>query len=111
VRRVFSEIVGIAAPSGARSVGVPIDAPSSAQISRVDAEDEVIRRSVTNALLDLDARENAEIRVLVDDGVVRLTGSVPTWQGNSSRVYATRSVAGVRSILNQLRVVTPHAGV
>ena len=76
-----------------------------------DAEDDVIRRGVTRALLDLDARENADIRVLVADGVVRLTGSVPTWEGNSSRVHATRSLTGVRSILNELRVVTVNAGV
>jgi len=57
---------------------------------------------VENALRDLDARANAEIRVQVKDGVVRLTGSVPTWQGNDSRVSAARSVTGVRSIINSL---------
>jgi len=43
--------------------------------------------------------------VRVTEGVVWLTGSVPTWQGNSSRLDAARSVTGVRSIINELRVV------
>jgi len=107
VRRVFSEIEApdaIAAPSGARQVGIPIEVVSSVQDDPVDAEDDVIRLGVKRALNDLDARENADIHVLVKDGVVWLTGSVPTWQGNSSRVYAVRSVTGVRSIMNGLRV-------
>ena len=49
------------------------------------------------------------IHVQVKDGVVRLTGSAPTWEGNASRVYATRSVTGVRSIINGLCPLGPTA--
>ena len=73
----------------------------------VDAEDDVIRRGVKRALVDLDARGNAEIQVRVKDGVVWLSGSVPTWEGNSARLHAARSVTGVRSINNGVRVVAP----
>jgi osmotically-inducible protein OsmY len=76
----------------------------------VDREDDVIRRGVTRALADLDARDSVEIRVVVLDGVVWLSGNVPTWQGNSSRMYAVRSVNGVRSIVNSLRVVPQSDG-
>ena len=101
VRGVFSQIDadrGIAPPSGAGLVGVYSGTRSKASSGPGDAEDDVIRQSVTKALLDLDARQNADIRVSVTDGVVRLTGTVPAWDGNSSRMHAARSVTGVRSI-------------
>jgi len=111
VRAVFSQIEGTASPSGAELTGVAIGNGSYPRHDATNAEDDVIRRGVTRALLDLDAQENADVRVLVADGVVRLTGSVPTWEGNASRMHAARSVKGVRSILNELRVVTVNAGI
>jgi hyperosmotically inducible periplasmic protein len=112
VRRVFSEIEPMPDfPSvpGARPVQIPIEAGGSIQHDPAGAQDDVIRRDVQKALNDLDARENADIRVRVADGVVWLTGSVPTWQGNSSRLDAARAVTGVRSIINELRVVASNA--
>jgi|KBSSwiStaDraftv2_1062776.scaffolds.fasta_scaffold96365_4 hypothetical protein len=67
--------------------------------------DDAIRRGVERALSDLDTGDNGDIRVRVADGVVWLTGSVPTWQGTAARLHATRSVTGVRSIMNELRLV------
>jgi len=111
VRAVFSQIEALVAPSEGGLAEISNGNGSYPRHDAQGAQDDVIRRGVTRALLDLDARENADIRVLVTDGVVRLTGSVPTWEGNASRVHATRSVTGVRSILNELRVVTANAGV
>jgi osmotically-inducible protein OsmY len=103
VRRVVSRVRvlnAIAVPPAS----TPIDLSSPVTSTTMDAEDDEIRRAVEEALLDLDARENANIRVSVKDGVVWLTGSVPTWQGNNDRLHATRSVPGVRSIVNELQV-------
>jgi osmotically-inducible protein OsmY len=108
VRRVYSEIDAqraIVAPSEARHAGIPVEAASTIGRKTVDAEDDTIRVSVMRALTDLDALGNAGIRVMVKDGVVWLNGSVPTWEGNSSRLHAVRSVTGVRSINNSVRVV------
>jgi osmotically-inducible protein OsmY len=107
VRKVFSEIYAydaVAAVSGAIPVSVPVEAGSLVRREPVGPQDDAIRRGVEAALDDLDARENADIRVRVTDGVVWLSGSVPAWQGNSSRLDAARSVTGVRSIINELRV-------
>jgi osmotically-inducible protein OsmY len=109
VRRVVSKIVD-AYPSATGLVGVVIGDRPPAPSSAIDAGDDAIRRGVTNALLDLDARGNADVRVVVTDGVVRLQGTVPSWKGNSSRLHATRSVTGVRSIFNELRPLTVNAG-
>jgi len=111
VRRVLSRIVTDnenPAQSEAGQVGAPVAAMSSRPRNPVGAEDDVIRRGVTNALNDLDARENADVHVMVKDRVVWLSGTVPAWDGNSSRMYAARSVVGVRSIMNGVRVVGPH---
>ena len=82
-------------------------APAAAdQAAPVDAGDDAIRRGVERALSDLE--DTGGIRVRVEGGVVWLTGSVPVWQGNASRLYATRSVTGVRSIMNELQIVAPN---
>jgi len=110
VRAVFSQIQGITALAEVGLTEASSGNRSYPRYDAVNAADDVIRRGVTRALLDLDTKENAEIRVFVTDGVVRLTGRVPTWEGNDSRVHAARSVTGVRSILNELRVVSMNAG-
>jgi osmotically-inducible protein OsmY len=107
VRRVFSEIEAvdaIGAPNGTITAGGPMEVAPSIRPVPIVAQDEVIRRGVKSALNDLDARENAAVDVRVKDGIVWLSGSVPTWQGNSSRLDAARSVTGVRSVINELRI-------
>jgi hyperosmotically inducible protein len=87
--------------------GLPVDVaqPDLVQTDRL-LDDEEIRRNVQSALLDLDPQENAGVRVSVREGVVRLSGVVPSWQGNDARLHATRSVPGVRTIVNEVQVGT-----
>ena len=96
-----------AAPSTTGNVEIPSGAAASVRCDPTDIEDDAIRRGVERALSDLDARANADIHVRVKDGIVWLIGSVPAWQGNDARLSATRSVSGVRSIVNSLRVDAP----
>lgn len=70
-----------------------------------NGSDDAIRRGVERALSARAANDSAGIQVLVKDGTVWLSGSVATWQGNDSRIHDVRSVTGVRSIVNRLRVV------
>ena len=93
--------------SGVKRVDNQIEVVSSANHDVVQARDEVIQESVKKILNDRGEQENANIGVEVKNGVVRLTGTVPTWQRNLSAVYAARSVAGVRSIHNELTVEAP----
>ncbi|HET9300395.1 MAG TPA: BON domain-containing protein [Candidatus Polarisedimenticolaceae bacterium] len=65
-------------------------------------EDDEIRRQVQAAILDLDREENAGVVVTVRDGVVWLTGTVGTWDGNDARLHAARSIPGVRTIVNEV---------
>ena len=71
---------------------------------QVQAKDEGIREDVEKTLTARGDQDNAAIGVEVSNGVVRLTGKVPTYERSLSAVYAARSVAGVRSVRNELKV-------
>jgi len=93
--------------SGVKRVENQIEVVSSANHDLVQARDEEIQEGVKKALNDRGEQENASISVEVKNGVVRLTGAVPTWQRNLSAVYVARSVTGVRSVRNELTVDAP----
>jgi len=95
--------------AGVKSVENQIEVVSSARQDMVQARDEEIQEGVKQALKDRGDQENASIGVEVKNGVVRLTGTVPTWQRNLSAVYVARSVTGVRSVRNELKVETQTA--
>ena len=77
--------------------------------SSVQARDEEIQQGVEESLNDRGEQENADIDVEVKNGVVRLTGTVSTWQDNLSAVFVARSVTGVRSVRSELKVETRNA--
>lgn len=95
--------------AGVKRVDNQIEVVSSARQEMVQARDEEIQEGVKKALKDAGDQENASIGVEVKNGVVRLTGTVPTWQRNLSAVYVARSVTGVRSVRNDLKVETGTA--
>jgi osmotically-inducible protein OsmY len=68
-------------------------------------QDALIRLDVQAALESLPGRDSENVHVRVNNGVVRLTGTVPTEQGISSRAFAAGSVTGVTSVIDELRVV------
>ena len=92
--------------SGVKSVENQLEVVSSAKQDLVQARDEEIQTGVMKTLTDRGDQENAHISVEVSNGVVRLTGTVPSWQRNLSAVYSARSVTGVRSVRNELKIET-----
>jgi hyperosmotically inducible protein len=96
--------------SGVKRVENQIEVVSSAKHEMVEARDEEIQEGVKKALKDRGDQEEANIGVEVKNGVVRLTGTVPSWQRNLSAVYVARSVTGVRSVRNELRVENAATG-
>ena len=95
--------------AGVKRVENQIEVVSAAKQDMVQARDEEIQEGVKKALKDRGEQENAAIDAQVENGVVRLTGTVPTWQRNLSAVYVARSVAGVRSIRNEMTVNPTNA--
>jgi osmotically-inducible protein OsmY len=92
VGRVFSEI-------GALEVVSPVLHDAA------DRDDAVVLLGVESALQNLPGRDSDNVHVHAKDGVVRLTGTVPTAEGNASRIFAAGSVTGVASVISEMRVV------
>jgi len=95
--------------SGVKRVENRLEVVPPARHDLIQARDEDIRQGVETSLNARDEQENAGIAVEVQDGVVRLTGTVSTWQGNLSAIYLARSVTGVRSVRSELKVETRNA--
>src|SRR6266850_951701 len=70
----------------------------------VKARDRELERAVREALKDRLEPTDASIDVDVKRGVVRLTGTVPTQAQRRTAALSARSVAGVKSVREALRV-------
>ncbi|HET8948267.1 MAG TPA: BON domain-containing protein [Candidatus Polarisedimenticolia bacterium] len=95
--------------SGVKHVENNLEIVTQERQDVVQAKDEEVQENVKKALKDRGDQENASIGVEVSNGVVRLTGKVPTWERSLSAVYSARSVQGVRSVRNDMTVETQQA--
>ena len=95
--------------SGVKKVENKLEIVTAQQQNSVQARDEELQEDVKKALKDRGDQENASIGVEVSNGVVRLTGKVPSWERSLSAVYSARSVQGVRSVRNDMTVETQQA--
>src|SRR5213083_878846 len=73
----------------------------------VKAHDDRVERAVRKALESRPELSDARIDVDVRNGVARLTGTVPTEQQRLTAALAARSVTGLKSIHDDLRVSRP----
>ena len=95
--------------SGVKRVENKLEIVDTGRQDTVQAKDEELQENVKKALNDRGDQENASIGVEVSNGVVRLTGKVPSWERSLSAVYSARSVHGVRSVRNDMTVETQQA--
>jgi osmotically-inducible protein OsmY len=72
--------------------------------SRVDTDDDAIQRRIEQALYDDPFFNRHQIRVQVEDGVVRLTGRVPSERERAAAEDIALSVEGVEDVDNDLIV-------
>jgi osmotically-inducible protein OsmY len=96
---------GMALTPVANRVDVPVEVVPTAPRTPDYSADDAIRLAVEHAIYNLDDPANLNVHVRVRDGVVVLVGSVPTARGDSERLDAVRSVPGVRSVVNAVRLV------
>src|SRR2546422_6281852 len=73
----------------------------------VKAHDDRVERAVRKALESRPELSDARIDVEVRNGVARLTGTVPTEQQRLTAALAARSVTGLKSVHDDLRVSRP----
>jgi hyperosmotically inducible protein len=95
--------------SGVKRVENKLEIVTAQQQNSVQARDEEVQENVKKVLKDRGDQDNASIGVEVSNGVVRLTGKVPSWERSLSAVYSARSVQGVRSVRNDMTVETQQA--
>lgn len=84
-----------------RGVRAVVDEIDVAPPARSDAD---IREDVKAALHDDPAAESYEVRVSVEDAVVRLRGPVDSWAERRLAADVVRGVRGVRSVENDIMV-------
>jgi len=85
---------------GAKGVKNELQVVPPAQRAEVTADDKVIAQNVQNKLKQDPKLKNAKIDV--NNGVVSLTGEVKSIQASAKASEVARSVAGVRSVKNDL---------
>ncbi len=73
-------------------------------IPPVMRDDNDIKKAVKDALLQDPATESYEVNVKVDDGVVKLTGTVDSWQEKQLCATVTKAVKGVIDIDNKIDI-------
>lgn len=73
-------------------------------------DDKQLQRDVLDELQWEPSVDAAEIGVTARDGVVMLTGMVPTFTEKVNAERAVKRVLGVRGLANDLEVRTPHFG-
>jgi hyperosmotically inducible protein len=89
--------------SGVKRVVNELQVVPSAKQQAVNASDDEIQREVRKAL---DERGFRDIGLEVRNGVVRLTGTIPTGARNLEAAVIARSVPGVRAVEDDLRLQT-----
>jgi osmotically-inducible protein OsmY len=68
-----------------------------------DHDDERIRKNVTDRMVDDTDLDASDIKVVVDDGAVTLSGSVDSLWDKRRAEDIAKSVIGVRVVNNKLR--------
>jgi osmotically-inducible protein OsmY len=91
--------------SGVTAVRNQLQVVPAEQQERVTASDTDLQQAVERAIERQPSLTDATIDVAVKDGVVRLTGTVPTQSARLAAATAARATDGVRSVLHdELRV-------
>ena len=67
---------------------------------------EVLQKDVQDAIKWEPLLNAAEIGVIVKDGLVTLTGTVDTYAKKSEAEEATKKVAGVKAVVEEIKVIT-----
>ena len=72
----------------------------------VDLKDKVLKELKWEPSIN-----EAEIGVIVKDGVVTLSGRVESWSEKEAAEQATQRVSGVKAVANDIQIVLPSRGV
>lgn len=89
---------------GVRTVRNDLQVVAESAQEKVEVKDEELTVKVNDAIDKRDALEKADIDVEVKNGVVRLTGTVPNQTLRLVAATTARSIKGVRSVHDELKI-------
>lgn len=96
----------VEAVPGVRDVENELQIVPAEQRAEVQAKDAELEKGVSEAILKRPEMKRAAIRVAVSNGVVRLTGTVPSYQHRLAAATTARTVSGVRAVDEALQVTS-----
>ena len=92
---------------GVRAVKNDLQVVPKAMAEKVEDSDEIITSAIEKDLGDRSELKDGKIGVQVENGVARLTGTVASQGDRLIAMTTTRSVRGVRSVIDDLKVSMP----
>ncbi len=95
---------------GTRLVKNQLQVVAKPEQKQVAEKDEKIQENLKKRIADNPELKDAEVNLEVTKGVVRLTGTVESQRDHLAVLTATRSTEGVRSLIDELRIEEPQAG-
>jgi hyperosmotically inducible protein len=95
--------------SGARVVKNQIQVVPKAEQEQVAAKDESIQASLKKRIADNPELKDANVKLEVSKGVVRLTGTVENQRDHLAVLTTTRATQGVRSLIDELEIAERQA--
>jgi hyperosmotically inducible protein len=96
------------AVAGVKGVENELQVVPEAVAKRVEANDEQVRTAVREQLGAQDSLEDANIDVAVENGVVRLTGTVASQGDRLTALTVARATTGVGSVIDGLELKRPQ---
>jgi len=94
--------------AGVKGVENDLQVVPEVAAKRVEARDEQVLEAVRKRLGTRDSLEDADIDVAVENGVVRLTGTVATQRDRLTALTVARSTDGVSSVVDGLELKGPQ---
>lgn len=90
--------------SGVKGVENDLQIVPDVAAKRVEAADDQVQAAIEKRLGARDSLDDAKIHVAVENGVVRLTGSVETQSDRLTALTLARNTTGVNSVIDALEV-------
>jgi hyperosmotically inducible protein len=103
--RATTQARGVA---GVKGVENELQVVPEAVAKRVEANDEQVRTAVREQLGAQDSLEDSDIDVAVENGVVRLTGTVASQGDRLTALTVARATTGVGSVIDGLELKRPQ---
>lgn len=96
--------------NGTRLVKNQLQVVAKPEQKQVAEKDEKIQENLKKRIADNPELKDSDVTLEVSKGVVRLTGTVESQRDHLAVLTATRSTQGVRSLIDEIKIEEPQAG-